>query len=158
MLPVSLSSRTRNTQGLSGNVGYSRGARCFRIVKNLLHRSKNSPFPASPKSEPKADSRWKDSLFVAQRHRTPSQHSGAGSSATSTCDRSRHPQVPAAARGSATTLIVVHLKQPFIHTHVHEVDDEGLDFQAFPGQGVLVVPVTIVRGVVPSACRREGVG
>ena len=31
--------------------------------------------------------------------RAPSLHRGAGSSATSTCDRPRHPQVPAAARG-----------------------------------------------------------
>ena len=60
------SSRTLNSQGLTGNVGYSRDARSFRFMKILLRCSRNSLCPASPECGPKADSRWKDSFSAAQ--------------------------------------------------------------------------------------------
>ena len=73
-------------------------------------------------------------------HRAPPQHRDAGSSATSTCDRPRHPPSSCSrARGPQ----VMHLKQD-------ASGDEGLCLQAFPGQGMLVIPVTIVRSDAPS--------
>ena len=55
------SSGTRNIQGLAGNVGCSRAARCLRIIKF------SCIIPKIPESEPEADSLWKDSLSVAWR-------------------------------------------------------------------------------------------
>ena len=53
------------------------------------------------------------------------------------------PQVPAAVRGDPRSLLLMHLKQD-------ASGDEGLCLQAFPGQGMLVIPVTIVRSDAPS--------
>ena len=39
----------------------------FQDHRILLHRSRNSPCPATPESQPKADSRWKNALSVALR-------------------------------------------------------------------------------------------
>ena len=45
--------------------GILRSCSQFQDHKILLRRSRNSPCPASPESEPKADSRQKNSLSVA---------------------------------------------------------------------------------------------
>ena len=43
-----------------------------------------------------------------------------------------------------------------MHARVHASGDEGLDLQAFPGQGVLVVPIAIVQGDASSVPKGEG--
>ena len=44
----------------------------------------------------------------------------------------------------------MHLEQAQMHARVHASGNEGLDLQAFPGQGVLVVPTASVWGDAPS--------
>ena len=48
----------------------------------------------------------------------------------------------------------MHLKQPLMHARVHTGGDEGPDLQAFPGQGMLVVSITVVESDVPSVSGR----
>ena len=63
-------------------------------------------------------------------------------------------QPPASPPGA---LLLMHLEQAQMHARVHSIGDEVLDLQAFLGQGVLVVS-SPPSGVMPRACRREGVG
>ena len=47
---------TRNGRGLTGNVGRSRAARCFRIVENLSLLTRNLPCSVNPEFDSKIDS------------------------------------------------------------------------------------------------------
>ena len=68
----------------------------------------------------------------------------AGSGATSTCDRPRRPHVPAVVRRFPKSPRARAPEQPLMHARVHAGGEEGLDLQALPGQGMLVVSVTII--------------
>ena len=46
--------------------------------------------------------------------------------------------------GLQRALLLVHPAQAQLHARVNASGDEGLDLQTFPGQEVLVVPITIV--------------
>ena len=43
-------------------------------------------------------------------------------------------------------LLLMRLEQASMYARVHTSGDEGLDLQAFASQGVLVVPIAIIRG------------
>ena len=63
-------------------------------------------------------------------------------------------QVPAVAREPPRALLLVHSKQASLDARVHASGYEGLDLQPFPGQEVLVVPITIVRSGASRMSRR----